>query len=453
MSKKTVSHLHLQGLKTRLTMQGGLGMLGGVKAIVIGLVGVLAGSCLAAEEAWTMFRGPRGDGSVVSRELPLHWSETNNVRWKTAIPDSGWSTPVVMEGRIWLTSATHDGHLFSAYCVEAETGRILHTLPLFRCDAPEPLGNNVNGYASPSPAIESGRVYVNFGSYGTACLDAASGEVLWKREDLTCRHYRGPGSSMLLYRNLLILTFDGVDQQYLIALDTRTGKTVWRTDRVIEWKDLDANGKPKREGDFRKGFATPIVIEVNGRQQMISPASTALFAYAPEDGRELWRVTHTSHTSVVSPIYANGLVVVATGLGVPEMIGVRPDGRGDVTASHVAWRVSGKDVPLTASPVAYGGLGYMVSDYGALTCFEIASGKADRRQMVGGNYQASLLCSGDRIYCFGVSGKTTVLRAGRRTFEMLADNRLKTGFMASPAVVANDLILRSKTHLYRIGER
>ena len=186
---------------------------------------------------------------------------------------------------------------------------------------------------------------------------------------------------------------------------------------------------------------------------MISPASTALFAYAPEDGRELWRVTHASHTPTVSPIYADGLVVAVTGIGVPEMIGVRPDGRGDVTASHIVWRIGGKDIPLTASPVAYDGLGYMVSDYGALTCFEIASGKTVWRQMVGGNYQASLLRSGDRIYCFGVSGKTTVLRAGRRTFEMLADNRLKTGFMASPAVVANGLILRTKTHLYRISEK
>ena len=430
-------------------------MLHDMKMMVIGgLSGMLAAGCFAAaEEAWTMFRGPRGDGSAVGRKLPLTWSETNNVRWKTAIPDSGWSTPVVMEGRVWLTSATRDGHVFSAYCVEAETGRVLHALPLFRCEAPEPLGNAVNGYASPSPAIEPGRVYVHFGSYGTACLDAASGAVLWKRDDLTCRHYRGPGSSVLLCRNLLILTFDGVDQQYVIALDTRTGKTVWRTDREIEWKDLDADGKPKREGDFRKGFATPIVIEVNGKRQMISAASTALFAYAPEDGRELWRVTHAAHTPAVSPIYADGLVLTVTGHGTAEMMGVRPDGRGDVTASHVAWRVGGKDIPLTASPVAHGGLAYMVSDHGALTCFESASGKTVWRQMIGGNYQASLLHCGDRVYSFGVSGKTTVLRAGCRTFEKLADNRLGTGFMASPAVLGNDLILRTKTHLYRIGEK
>jgi outer membrane protein assembly factor BamB len=413
---------------------------------------ILAGGCvLAAEEGWPRFRGPRGDGSSSARELPLYWSETNNVRWKVAIPDAGWSSPAVADDRIWLTSATADGRVFSAYCVEAASGRILHALPLFRCAAPEPLGNSVNGYASPSPAVGSGRVYAHFGSYGTACLDAASGRELWRREDLACRHYRGPGSSVILHHDLLILTFDGVDQQYVTALDARSGKTVWRTDRAIAWKDLDESGKPKREGDFRKGFATPIVIEANGRQQLISAASSTLFAYDPDSGKELWRVTNSAHTPAVSPIFADGRVLAVTGHGAAELLGVRPDGSGDVTASHVAWRVGGKDVPLTASPVACGGLLYTVSDHGALTCYETATGRSVWRQMVGGNYQASLLCAGDRVYCFGVSGKTTVLRAGSRTFEKLADNRLGTGFMASPAVLGNELILRTKTHLYRIS--
>jgi len=414
---------------------------------------LLAGGIASAGDGWPQFRGPHFDGTVKDARLPLHWSETNNVRWKVAIPDSGWSTPVVLGNRIWLTSATADGHVFSAYCVEAVSGRILHALPLFRCEKPEPLGNSVNGYASPSPAIEPGRVYVNYGSYGTACLDAESGAVIWKREDLACRHYRGPGSSVILHRDLLILTFDGVDRQYVTALDARSGKTVWHTDRAIAWKDLDETGKPKREGDFRKGFATPIVIEANGRQQLISAASSTLFAYDPDSGKELWRVTNSAHTPAVSPIFADGLVLAVTGHGAAELLGVRPDGSGDVTASHVAWRVGGKDVPLTASPVACGGLLYTVSDHGALTCYETATGRSVWRQMVGGNYQASLLCAGDRVYCFGVSGKTTVLRAGSRTFEKLADNRLGTGFMASPAVLGNELILRTKTHLYSISNQ
>lgn len=397
-----------------------------------------------------MFRGPHGDGAVTGSHLPVQWSETNNVRWKIAIPHVGWSSPVVQDGRIWVTGATEKGQDYFAYCVDVTSGNVLFEKHLFHSDKPEPLGNAVNGYASPSPAIEPGRVYLHFGSYGTACLDAGSGELLWKREDLPCRHYRGPGSSAILYRDLLILTFDGVDVQYVTALDKHTGKTVWKTDRQITWNDLDESGKPKREGDFRKGFATPIVIEAGGKAQLISPASSMLFSYDPDTGKELWRIRNTAHTPAVSPVYGDGLVFAVTGHGAAEMLAIRPDGTGDVTASHVTWRVGGKDVPLTPSPVARDGLLYMLADHGAVTCIETATGKTVWRELLGGSYLASPLVDGERIYFFGGSGKTTVIRAGR-TFETLAENRLDSGFMASPAVAGDSLILRTKTHLYRVG--
>lgn len=405
----------------------------------------------AAEEGWPMFRGPHGDGSVSGSRLPLRWSETENVRWKVAIPHLGWSTPVVMDGRVWVTSATTNGQDSFAFCVDAQTGKILHEKKLFHCDKPEPLGNAVNGYASPSPAVEPGRVYVHFGTYGTACLDAATGEEIWRREDLHCRHYRGPGSSVILWRDLLLLTFDGVDVQYVTALDKRTGKTVWKTDRAIKWNDLDEKGQPKREGDFRKGFATPLVIEAAGKEQLISPASSALFSYDPATGKEIWRTLNAAYTPAVSPVFGAGLVFAVTGHGAAEMWGIRPDGAGDVTGTHVAWRVTGKDVPLTPSPVVVDGLLYMLADYGALTCLEAASGKAVWRQMLGGSYLASPIQDGQRIYYFGASGKTTVIRAGR-AFEKLAESKLDAGFMASPAVDGNALILRTKTHLYRVAE-
>jgi outer membrane protein assembly factor BamB len=405
---------------------------------------------LCAGEGWPMFRGPHGDGAVTGSRLPVQWSETNNVRWKIALPHVGWSSPVVQDGRIWVTGATEKGQDYFAYCVDMTSGNVLFEKHLFQSDKPEPLGNAVNGYASPSPAVEPGRVYVHFGSYGTACLDTGSGEVLWKREDLACRHYRGPGSSAVLYRDLLILTFDGVDVQYVTALDKHTGKTVWKTERQITWNDLDESGKPKREGDFRKGFATPIVIEAGGKAQLISPASSMLFSYAPDTGKELWRIRNTAHTPAVSPVYGDGLVFAVTGHGAAEMLAIRPDGTGDVAASHVAWRVGGKDVPLTPSPVARDGLLYMLADHGAVTCIETATGKTVWRELLGGSYLASPLLDGERVYCFGGSGKTTVIRAGR-TFETLAENRLDSGFMASPAVAEGSLILRTKTHLYRVG--
>ena len=410
---------------------------------------VLHGS-ICEGDGWPMFRGPLGNGAVADARLPLHWSETNNVLWKIAVPHSGWSSPVVQGDQIWVTSATVKGQDYFAFCIDVNSGKVLFEKQMFHADTPEPLGNAVNGYASPSPAIEKGRVYVHFGSYGTACLDTGTGEVLWKREDLKCRHYRGPGSSAVLYRDLLILTFDGVDTQYVIGLDKRTGKTVWKSDRTIEWKDLDEKGLPKREGDFRKGFATPLVIDVGGKEQLISPASSMLFAYEPGTGKEIWRIRNAAYTPAVSPVFGGGMVLSVTGHGTAEMQAIRPDGTNDVTASKVVWHIEGKDVPLTPSPVVLDGLLYMLSDNGAVTCLEASSGKTVWRELLGGNYLASPIHDGERIYFFSAAGKTTVIRADR-TFEKLAENQLSSGFMASPAVAGDSLILRTKTHLYRIG--
>ncbi len=407
---------------------------------------------VSAAETWPMFRGPQGNGAVINSHIPLNWSETNNVNWKIAVPHAGWSTPVVQDGQIWFTGATEKGNDFFAFCVDAQSGKMLFEKQLFHCDTPEPLGNAVNGYASPSAVIEKGRVYLHFGSYGTACLDTATFGVLWKRNDLPCRHYRGPGSSPILYKELLILTLDGVDQQYLIALDKLTGKTVWKSDRKIIFNDLDEKGQPKRDGDMRKGFTTPITIEVAGKDQLISPASSTIISYDPATGKEIWRVKSPTHTPAVSAVFANGLVLAVTGHGPAEMLAIRPDGQGDVTETHVAWRMGGKEIPLTPSPVVLNGLLYMLSDNGILNCIEVPSGNKLWREQMGGNCIASPIHDGEKVYVFALSGKTTVLRAGR-TFEKLSENTLETGFMASPAITGDSLILRTKTHLYSIGTK
>src|SRR4051812_21691254 len=205
----------------------------------------------SARADWPEFRGPTGDGMVPSKaangkpiHLPLHWSETDNIKWKTEIHDRGWCTPVIMNGQVWMTSATVDGHDFYAICVDQQTGKIRFDEKIFHSDNPESLGNgaSMNSYATPSALIEPGRLYVHFGSFGTACLDSKTGKVLWKREDLRCRHYRGPSSSPVSFENLLILTFDGADLQYTIALDKKTGETVWKTNRSAIWGDENVPG-------------------------------------------------------------------------------------------------------------------------------------------------------------------------------------------------------------------
>ena len=403
---------------------------------------------------WPEFRGPWGNGlatipgSRKSPGLPLNWSETENVKWKTSIPHRGWSTPVVMNNQIWLTTATLKGHDFFVICVDANSGEILFNEMLFHTDNPEPLGNPLNSYASPSPVIESGRVYVSFGSYGTACLDTKTFELLWKRSDLPCRHFRGPGSSLVLFKNLLILTMDGVDVQYLVALDKFTGRTVWKTDRTADWNDLDSDGKPRGEGDLRKAYSTPLIIDVDGNKQMISVGAKAVYGYDPADGRERWKIHNRGYSGAARPVYGDGIAYMISGFGKTDLLAIRVDGSGDVTDTNIVWQ-TGRNVPRTSSPLLIDDLFFMTNDTGTTTCLEALTGRQVWTQRLPGDYAASPLYADGRIYCFNMDGKTTVFKAARKS-EILATNTLDSGFMASAAVSGKSLFLRTKTHLYRI---
>ena len=261
-----------------------------------------------------------------------------------------------MDGQVWLTTATEDGHDFYAICVDADTGKILHNKKLFHCDEPEPLGNNVNCYAAPSPAIEPGRVYVHFGSYGTACLDTATGKVLWKRDDLPCRHYRGPSSSVVLFENLVILTLDGADLQYVVALDKKTGETVWKTDRDVEWNDQNITGEYAevrrtcaKDGDFRKAHSTPLIVTAaDGKPLMLSGGAKAAFALRPAHRpRAVASPLRRLVASRPRPLYQDGIAYIVTGLMHPELWAVRTDGTGDVTDTDT---FSGDSRPASPKP-------------------------------------------------------------------------------------------------------
>jgi outer membrane protein assembly factor BamB len=399
---------------------------------------------------WPQFRGPDGSGVVRADGLPIRWSETENVRWKTPIHGKGWSSPIVLDGRVWMTTASPDGRALYAVAVDKATGRIDLDLKLF--DVPNPqYADAFNSYASPTPVAEAGRVYVTSGSPGTAALDAASGRVLWTRRDLECNHFRGPGSSPILFGDLLIMHFDGSDVQYVVALDKRTGRTVWKTNRSVDYQDLDANGQVKSQGDFRKAFSTPQIVTVAGRAVLVSPGSMATYGYDPLTGKELWRVVDRSSFSASSrPVAGRGLVFYTTGWNTGAVMAVRPDGAGDVSATHVAWR-SARGAPQKPSLLLVGDLLVMVNDSGIVTCLDATSGTEVWHARVRDSYSASPIAAGGRIYFFSEDGRTTVIEAGR-AFNVLGESMLDEGFMASPAVDGRAFYLRTRSALYRVEQ-
>jgi len=412
-----------------------------------------------ARADWPEFRGPRGDGYVPATgkdgkpiHLPLHWSETENVKWKTEIHDKGWCTPVIMNGQVWMTTAAADGHDFFAICVDEQTGKIRFDEKIFHTDNPEPLGNgaSMNSYATPSALIEPGRVYVHFGSFGTACLDSNNGKVLWQRTDLKCRHYRGPSSSPISFENLVILTFDGADLQYVIALDKKTGKTVWKTNRSAIWGDENATDQMTRDGDRRKAHSTPFIATFDGKPQMISAGAKAAYGYDPRTGHELWRVSHPDFSVAVRPVADDKLAYLVTGFTKKELWAVKPDGEGDVTDSKVVWKQK-KGIGRYASLMLIDGLIYTASDESFINCIEAKSGDSIWSERVGGKYAGSPIYGDGKMYFCSQEGSTLVVKPGR-TLDVLATNTLSGSFMASPAADGNALFLRTKTHLYRVEE-
>jgi len=342
-----------------------------------------------------------------------------------------------------MTTATKDGKKLFAVCVDAKTGKTLHDVKVFDVAKPERI-NPLNSHASPTPAVEDGKIYVHYGSNGTACLDTGSGEILWERRDLTCDHQMGPGSSPILFSNLLIFNVDGMDVQYVIALDKATGKTAWKTRRSVDYGRLSSTR--------RKAFCTPSVFRCDGRLQLVSPGSQAVIAYNPKTGEELWKARHTGWSMVARPLCGQGLVYVVTDYDYPELWALRPDGRGDVTDTHVSWKITrkNKDVPATPSFLVVGDLLYMVSNNGTVSCVEAKNGNIVWRERLGGKYLASPIHAADRIYLFNRNAETTVIEAGR-AFKPLATNSLDgTILQATPAVAGDALFLRTATHLYRI---
>jgi outer membrane protein assembly factor BamB len=384
---------------------------------------------------WPQFRGPNGDGTTGVGDLPVTWSEQKNIRWKISLRGEGWSSPVIAARRIWMTSSLNDGRSLRALCVDAESGQLLQDIEVFRIKMPEPIENKANTHASPTPLLDRGRLFVSYGAQGNAALDANTGRILWRNQELRFSHdNNGPGSSPIVCSNLLIVACDGPHQPYIAALKADSGQTAWIAHRS------------KKAG---KAFSTPIVLTVDGKTWLLSVASMRCSAYDPIDGREFWAIDLPGNTIVPSPVVRKDVAYLCTGFPKAEFWAVRLAGTGLVSeAEAVLWKYK-KQVPQVSSPIIADDKVYFISDSGIVTCVNADTGQEIFSTRLGGTFYASPVAAAGKIYFPDIAGKTFVL-ATRSPAVILSTNVLAAGCYASPAVTGKALYLRTTSNLYRV---
>jgi outer membrane protein assembly factor BamB len=400
----------------------------------------VSGASLFAED-WTEFRGPLGNGHSTATNLPLKWSKTEHVAWRVDVPGKAWSSPICLKQRLYLTTAVADdkpenSQSLRVLCLDAANGSIIWEKEIFHTDGVRsPKIHGKNSHASPTPLTDGKRLFVHFGTHGTACLNL-EGETLWKNEELIYAHVHGSGGSPVLVGNKLIMSCDGGDVQFVVGLAAETGKIAWKTPR--------SEDAPKKFA-----FSTPLVITAEGKSQVISPGPGAVCSYDSETGAEIWKVKYgTGYSVIPKPVFGNGLVYVCSGYDKPMLLAIRPDGQGDVTDTHVAWKTT-KNVPHSASLLLIDKELYLINDAGVGTCLDAETGDQLWTERVGGNFSASPVFADGRIYLQDELGKTTVLKPGK-TYEVVAENDLGEPTLASYALTDGAIFIRTETHLYRI---
>jgi len=327
----------------------------------------------AHTDNWTHFRGSHLNGTSTDTQVPVNWNDSTNIIWKTDIAYKGWSSPVVFGDQIWLTASTDDGKQLKALCMDFNSGKKIFDLNIFKPDSVYPK-HSINSYATPTPCMEDGFVYLDYGSYGTACLKTSDGAMVWKRNDLKCEHVQGPASSPMIYKNLLILHYEGTDVQYIVALNKQTGETVWKTERPAAlYEPLLPIGK--------KAYTTPLIVNVKGQDLLISNGAAVCIAYDPETGKEVWRVVQGEDSTIAMPMAENGIVYFYTSFVTPadgekyaELLAVDPDGKGDITSSNVLWRFKSPILQLS-TPLVVDELIYTIDTHNTLYCLDAKTGK------------------------------------------------------------------------------
>ncbi len=414
--------------------------------LFVGAMALAVADCaparIVAQDAWPEFRGPTGEGHAAAENLPVRWSQTENVQWRQSLPGNGWSSPSIVDDRIFLTTAVPiadtdpTDYSLRALCLSADSGKVLWDREVFRqLGAEAPSIHSKNSHASPTPLINGGQVFVHFGHQGTACLDL-DGQTVWKTRELRYEPRHGNGGSPILVDDKLIFSCDGSEQPFIVALDRNSGEVIWRTNR-----NTDAAKK--------FSFSTPLHITVDNQAMVISPGSNCVCAFDPADGREIWRANYDGYSVIPRPVYGHGLVFVSTSYDAAKVLAIRVDGEGDVTDTHVVWTLR-RGAPHTPSMLLIGDALYMVSDRGVASCVDAKTGNLHWQERLSGSYSASPVHAGDKIYFQNESGEGTVIRAAK-TFEMLAKNDLAERTLASYAVADGAIYIRTDKHLYRIA--
>jgi len=401
------------------------------------------------DKNWTHFRGTNLNGIAETENIPLKWDDSV-IKWKTEIHDKGYSSPVIYNNQIWVTTAKSDGKELYAVCIDFQTGKIIYDIKVFTPEKVEGR-NSINTYATPTPCIEKGFVYVHYGNMGTACINTSNGSIVWKRTDLKCKNVHGSGSSPVIYKNLLILHFEGSDVRYIVALDKSNGKLKWRSDRPAEpYVPLTEVGK--------LAYITPIIINVKGRDMLISNGSAICQAFDPNTGKEIWRVVDGAETTIAMPFTEKGVLFWYTGFNVAadgntytDLLAVNPDGKGDIAGTNIIWKKQDKTSDnQMLSPVIKDGLIYTVTTKNIMMCIDAATGEEIWSTHVTSNYNASPIYINGNIWFFSVKGGVLVLKAGRK-YEVVAQNQMDSGIWATPAILRNSMIMRTQNYLYRIG--
>ncbi len=410
--------------------------------MIILLAALTAIHVASSEEQWWQFRGPQGNGHTLSTGLPIEWDEKKNVVWKTSIHDRGWSSPVIWNDQVWMTTATKDGTKLFAVCVHKDSGKILHDIHVFDVEIPMAITSD-NTYATPTSVIEEGRVYIHFGTYGTACLDTVTGKTLWTRRDLKCDHEKGagPASSPLLVGDLLVMHVDGRDVQYIIALNKKDGTTAWKTDRSLDYSKVPVHQ--------RKAYGMPVLIPRGEKTQLAGVGGRGVFAYDPATGKELWMARHRGWSIAPRPVFGHGLLFAIIDRDSPELWAIRPDGNGDITETHIAWKET-KRMPPRASPLLAEGLLFLVNRNGIASCFEPKTGKLIWQERLKGAYSASPIYTKGRIYFFNEDAICTVIKPSRKLEIMNTNALARQALMATPAVDGSAFYIRTEKHLYCI---